>query len=112
MPRTLRLLLLVCGEANVRQLLARYWAGEAPQQFKLLEAKGFSSFLRQQELPVQFLPEVLAFEEAVLKAVLANESMTVSFPYDPGTVLDALAQGRLPRGDPPEPSQFELEITP
>ena len=94
---TLRLLLLSLGEAEVRSLLSRFWEGTTPNAFAATEALAFGTFLRERSPNVRFLEDVLAFEIAVIRAVVAGDTTTLHFHSDPDELLGALADGCVPR---------------
>lgn len=93
---TIRLLLLQLGEIELRRLLQRFWATAPPHAFAAEEGLEFGGYLHAIELDLPYLPDVLAFELAVLRAAVADEAATVNFHADPNDVLGALAAGRLP----------------
>jgi uncharacterized protein len=105
-----RLIMLERGPAYLEQLLTEFWKTHAPQPFALDEASAFASFLREQKPYVPFLPEVLAYDCAVLAVALDGEERCVPFGADPLPLLRALGAGRRPtevaRG------QYEIRLTP
>lgn len=96
LPLTSRLLLLTLGREGFRELLERYWRAASPALFGITEADGFARFLAQEQLEVKFLPEVLAYEHALLRARRERATSTVRFHHDPAELLSALAAGELP----------------
>jgi hypothetical protein len=105
-----RLIMLERGPAYLEQLLAEFWKTHPPQPFALDEASSFASFLREHKPYVPFLPEVLAYDCAVLAVAVDGEERRVPFGADPLPLLRALGAGRRPtevaRGS------YEIRLTP
>jgi hypothetical protein len=93
---TIRLLLLELGEAQLRTFLKSFWASAPPHAFAADEASAFGAYLRNSELELPFLHDVLSFEMALLRAAVADETVTLDFHADPAELLGALDLGRLP----------------
>lgn len=93
---TTTLLLCACGSASVRELLVEFMGTRPPELFVGAEADAFARFLRAKALPVPYLNEVLAFEHALVRASLYDESATVEFAHEPTALFECLDQGRLP----------------
>jgi uncharacterized protein len=96
LPLTSRLLLLTVGRERLRELLESYWRSASPALFGITEADGFARFLAQEQLEIEFLPEVLGYEHALLRARRERTTSTVRFHHDPAELLSALAAGELP----------------
>jgi uncharacterized protein (UPF0276 family) len=107
---TCRLLLLHGGDPFVRDLFDEFFASAPPQLFASVEAEAFGAYLERRQPDVPYLPEVLGFDLAAIRAVLAGESQLVPFRCDPASLLEPLARGRLPTS--PVPGRFEVEVTP
>ena len=105
-----RLIMLERGPAYLEQLLAEFWKTHPPQPFALDEASAFASFLRERNPYVPFLPEVLAYDCAVLAVAMDGEERRVPFGADPLPLLRALGAGRRPM----EVSKgtYEIRLTP
>jgi len=107
---TSRLIMLERGPAYLEQLLAEFWKSHAPQPFALDEALAFASFLREQKPYVPFLPEVLAYDCAVIAVALDGEERRVPFGADPLPLLRALGAGRRPAEI--TKGKYEIRLTP
>lgn len=107
---TCRLLLLHGGETFTRDLMNEFFNISTPELFGSAEAQTFATFLEEGDYDVPYLREVLSFERAAIRALIEGEAQVVSFRYEPGALLGALAQGRLPRAT--VEGDFEVEITP
>jgi uncharacterized protein len=107
---TSRLIMLERGPAYLEQLLAEFWKSHAPQPFALDEAKAFAGFLREQKPYVPFLPEVLAYDCAVIAVALDGEERRVPFGADPLPLLRALGAGRRPTEI--TKGKYEIRLTP
>jgi hypothetical protein len=110
---TSRLLLVELGDTGFRALLGEFWRTSPPQVFKAREGEAFAAWLADRlaarELDIRCLPEVLAFERAVIHALVHGEGRVVPFPYDPLPVLRALAAGRRPTEV--AAGRYEVEVT-
>jgi uncharacterized protein len=106
---TSRLLMLSLGEARFRSLLNDFWRSSPPELFISTEGEAFATYLETCAVDVPYLPEVLAFERAVIHALIHGEGRVVPFPYDPIPLLRALAEGRLP--GPVREGRYEIEVT-
>lgn len=109
--RTVRLLVLALGEPVVRMILSKFRDEVTPQMFAGREARAFADFLKNLNVGVPQLAEVLEFELAVLNTLLDGRSRVVSFDFDPFPMLLALSEGRLPDA-PSQVGAYEIEITP
>jgi uncharacterized protein len=98
---TSRLLMLSLGDAG-------FWRQSPPQSFKSTEAETFAHYMEANNVEVPYLPEVLAFERAVIHALIHREGRIVPFSCDPLPLLRALAEGRLP-GTITE-GRYEVEV--
>lgn len=107
---TSRLLMLTLGPDAFRTILADYWSKVPPQMYGSLEADAFASYLADLDLRVPHLAKVLEFEQAVTATLADDRARIVSFDFEPIPLLRALAEGRLPDA-PPEPGDFEIELT-
>lgn len=107
---TSRLLLLTLGRDGFKGLLEEYWNRRPPELFASTEAAHFAGYLATLDLDVPHLDDVLAFERAVLAALVDGENQVVPFGHDPLMVLNALARQELPAAA--NPGDFEVEVTP
>jgi uncharacterized protein len=105
-----RLIMLERGPAYLEQLLAEFWKTHPPEPFALDEAEAFAAFLRDHKPYVPFLPEVLAYDRAVMAVALDGEERSVSFGADPLPLLGALGAGRRPTEI--ATGNFEIRLTP
>ena len=76
-----------------------------------LEADAFAEYLEELDLSLPRLAKVLEFERAVAATLADDKVRIVQFDFEPLPLLRALADGRLPE-EPPEPGNFEIELTP
>lgn len=103
------LLPLTCRAMGLRRLsreVAAFWQARPASSFSFLpEALDFCAFLTRRRLRGKYLPEVIAYERAVLELeqarVGAPPVQLVVFRHDPNILLSVLSQGRTPRGIPP-----------
>ncbi len=93
---TMSLLLAAAGPERVRELLAEYTRSRPPELFVSAEADGFARFLKQRDLAVPYLEEVLNFEHALVRAALYDQATRVHFLHEPTALFESLDQGRLP----------------
>lgn len=107
---TCRLLLLHGGDPFIRSLLDDFFLSAPPELFASVEAEAFAGYLEKRQPDVPFLPEILGFELAALRAVLRGEPQLVPFRYEPSSLLEPLSRGQFP--DSPTPGRFEVEVTP
>ncbi len=106
-----RLLMLTLGTDKFRALLEEFWSKTPPQQFASSEAEKFVTYLKQLDLPLPQLAEILDFEQAVLATLIDEQPRVVSFTTDPLPMIRALAEGRLPEIQG-QIGHFEIEVTP
>ncbi|MDX6679849.1 MAG: uncharacterized protein QOE31_3901 [Solirubrobacteraceae bacterium] len=91
-----RLLALTVGAVELRSLLEDFWSTTAPQLFGAREAVAFADYILERRLDIPYLDDVLAFERALVRATVSDESAVVRFRHEPAPLLDALHEGRLP----------------
>ena len=106
---TSRLILLTRGETAFRQLLNDFWKLFPPEPFESAEAEAFAVYLADCRLDIPYLDEVLAFERALIQALVTQENRLVQFRHDPLPLLQALREGRLPESV--AMGNYEIEIT-
>ncbi|HZF11977.1 MAG TPA: hypothetical protein VFE33_24595, partial [Thermoanaerobaculia bacterium] len=107
---TCRLLLLHGGDPLTRDLFDGFFQSAPPQLFAAVEAEAFGAYLAKRRPDVPYLDEVLGFDLAAIRAVLEGRPQLVPFRFDPASLLEPLARGRLPVA--PIPGRFEVEVTP
>lgn len=91
-----RLMVLHMGESQVRQLMEAYWQAYLPEPFAAEEIKRFALFIKQQQLDIPHLGDVLNYEVASVDYLSTGEQENVSFGCDPKILLTALHTGKLP----------------
>ncbi len=106
---TSRLLILTLGEAGYRKVLSEFWEKSPPEAFASTEAEAFARHLEGLRLEDALLPDVLAFERALIRARVEGLATTVHFRNDPAELLAALADGHLPASCPV--GDFPVEIS-
>lgn len=95
-PVLVKLLLLALGATKLEELLASYFASHPPERFALDEARIFAKFLRETGPYIDFLDDVIAYEEAQVVADVEERTAFAAFAHEPNQLLAALAVGRLP----------------
>lgn len=102
---SVRLLLLTLGDDAVREVLTRFWAATPLEPTAGAEAVSFAAYSRTSRLGarVPFLDEVMELELAVHRAVMTDEEQRVVMTADPGPLLGALRDGRVPQVRPGSP---------
>lgn len=105
-----RMLVLNLGESSTRELMEGYWLRHLPEPFAGQEARRFAGFVRDQDLPVAHLDDVLAYEIASIEALSRREEVRIDFKCDPLALIGALQAGRHP-GTLPQ-GRYELTIQP
>ncbi len=103
-----QLILIYSGKKLLESLLDDYFNQTKPEAFASEEATGFINYLRDQELDIPYLLDILLYEEGSLQTVLEQKHQYVRFEYDPRILLQALAEGRIP--DHIETGSYELKI--
>ncbi|HXM56330.1 MAG TPA: DUF692 family protein [Candidatus Dormibacteraeota bacterium] len=95
---TVRLLLFHLGEPAVREMMQAYWRTAPPRQFACDEGIGFARHLMTVDAvaDVPHASELLAFELAVLRSSIGDETATIRFRADPAELFTALEAGWLP----------------
>ena len=94
---TMSLLLSTIEPSDLRELLSEFMRLSPPEIFASAEADAFARFLERKSLSLPYLNDVLAFEHALIRAVLFEESSTVHFEHEPTTLFESLDAGRAPR---------------
>jgi hypothetical protein len=105
-----RLMVLHLGDAAVLALMQDYWKQTFPEPFAAEEAQRFANFIRQRELLVPHLDEVLAYEIASIESLKAGQETVVDFSCCPITLLEALRVGKLPNQLPA--GRYEVVVQP
>jgi hypothetical protein len=106
-----RLIMLALGPQVFRAILDDYWSKVTPQMYGSLEAQAFADYLVELDLQLPHLAKLIEFEQAVAETLVDDRVRIVHFDFEPIPLLRALAEGRLP-DTPPEPGNFEIELTP
>jgi hypothetical protein len=101
LEHTLRLLLVALGEAATVALLDAYVETTSPALFPSDEALGFRGFLLRCMPAVPGLPEILAFEAALIEAIADDRTVRLQLARDVDELLAQIASGRVP---PPAPA--------
>ena len=96
LPFLVRLLLVSTSHQATLNLISAFRAQVPPEQFGSDEARQFLDFVREQELPIDYLPEILQFEDAVIAVASGIEQRTVTFDCDPVALFAALVDRERP----------------
>jgi uncharacterized protein (UPF0276 family) len=107
---TYRLLALSLGHDVVKVIFESFWRAFPPCQFASDEALNFAKFLRETDLALPNLSEVLLFEESTLRTLLDGQTRIVPFEYDPFPLLNALSVGKLENLQR-QKGNYEIELT-
>lgn len=108
---TITALLAGLGPAATKSLLEEYFRSVPADTFVAVESHQFVQFLasrRGVEAAVPYLPEILAFEGALLSATLFRTSTELRWSADPTVLLEELQAGRLPRQLPALDSRMTI----
>ena len=105
-----RLIMLLRGEAFLRELLTDFFTLLPPGLFASLEAEAFVDYLDERHLAIPYLSEILAFEQATLEVLVNEEPRIVRFPCDPHHLLSAINQGYVP--EQVIAGNYEVVVTP
>jgi uncharacterized protein len=97
LPFTGRLLLHSLPTKSLDALLAGFWRVTPADGFGARETRQFAAYLRENAPTIRLLPDILAFDLAVVEALIERTATTVLFDEDPRPILSALAERRLPR---------------
>jgi uncharacterized protein len=96
LPLLLRLLFYSIGTSATMDLISEYRANCAPQIFGADEARRFLLYVRERDLAVAHIAEILDFEDALLAVTGPDEERVVTFECDPAVLLTALAERKAP----------------
>jgi hypothetical protein len=96
LPFLARLLLVSRGHQATLDLISTFCAKSPPELFGSDEARKFLDFVRDQALPIDYLSEILQFEEAVIAVASGIEQRTVTFDCNPGALFAALIDRQRP----------------
>lgn len=106
---TFRMIMLSQGEEAFRHLLSVFWEENNPRLFTVDEATEFAEFAIARHTGIPHLAELAAYDLANRRVLDGGEQENVRFTTDPVALLDALAAGRLPEGNPP--GEYEVVLT-
>jgi uncharacterized protein (UPF0276 family) len=110
---SMTLLLASLGSPAVHELLRDYHAQSFPDLFTSGEADRFADYLRGRLAtlpPMPFLPEVLNFEHALLRAAVYGTKSRIEWNIDPEQLFEALQAGRIPSFV--RSTHFSMDIVP
>lgn len=94
---TTRLIRLVKGEDAFQNILSAFWLSAPPEPFPGVEAKNLIEFLRNLDLKIEYLTDVLAFEEYLLQASVNPEITKPEFSPYLVSLVGSLSSGILPQ---------------
>lgn len=109
LPRTLRYLLLRDGK-NTQDRLDRFFDACDPKLYAPLECASFGDWLRENGEEDPWALALLDYDLALLRIIRTAAPIVVTFPGDPTTVFEALADYQMP--PTPPPPIWEVEILP
>lgn len=92
-----RLMVLHLGEEKVMKLIHAFWQQSFPKAFVPDEVRQFARYLKKQQLDVPNLAEVINYELAFITSLQTGKVKKVRFSTDPISLLNALAEGKLPQ---------------
>jgi hypothetical protein len=110
LPFSGRLLLLALGRARFTEVLANFWRSAPPEAFGSREARAFARYLSGLDIAIPLLDQLLAYDVAVVAALIDNTSQQVRFRHDPRLLLACIADHRMPT-DLPE-GDFMADVSP
>lgn len=105
-----QLIRISCGEKMLEDLLDGYFNQSTPQPFASEEARGFIEYLRNRNLDILYLEDIIAYEEHATRALLDGKPQYIQFNYDPRILIQNLMEGRVP--ETLVEGSYELEVTP
>jgi uncharacterized protein (UPF0276 family) len=109
---TSRLLMLTLGKEPFKNLLLDYWKISTPELFANSESEGFAKYLRNKQLEIKYLYDILKFEMSILNVMIYGNTEKVQFQYDPRPIINALMNRKLPNSNNLPYKKFEIEIRP
>lgn len=93
---TSRLIMLQKSSDFFWFFLSEFWDAYPLKIFASSEAIEFAKYLREHDLTIPYLSEVLAFEEAIIHFQMTQKNSFVKFTCDPNYLIHALENGQLP----------------
>jgi hypothetical protein len=106
----IKLLFAALGRERLEALLQTYLSSTTPEPAGLDEAARFVQYIRAQDVEVAHFGDVVAYEEAQVRADMTQSPQFVVLRCHPKDVLEPLAEGRLPNAV--RTGRFELEVAP
>jgi uncharacterized protein (UPF0276 family) len=106
-----RLIRLSLGEMVFENLIKEFMGEYYPEIFPFIVAEQFIHFIKKRGLDVNYLNEVMLFEEAKILTMIDKKSRIVSFDFNPLPLFQALGRSELPSGDL-DNLRMEIEIKP
>lgn len=111
---TMTAMLLGLGSRQTQEMLEDCFVRQAPDTFAAVEAEHVAQYLesrRDMTSRIPHLAEILAFERALLRATLYDETTDIEWTADPIAIFEALDGGRLPEGLPPIVSRVRVTVS-
>jgi len=105
-----RYLMLSLEKEGFRRLLNDFWRAHTPEPFAAVECRAFAAWLRELELDLPYLHNLLDYDQALMDQEEDEQPRLVHFDCEPMGLLRALGAGTLPQQL--KPGAYELELTP
>lgn len=106
---TFRYMFLTIGEEETMNIIRKFWEKTPPSLFSSEEASNLVNYLKEQELDIDFLEDVMNYEIANHRALINGETQTVNIGFDPNSFFPMLDQGQLPKDI--QTGTFQINIT-
>ena len=103
-------MMLSLGKETFRKLLNKFWKCQPPQAFGEVECLQFAHWIREQNLDLAHLDNLLDYDLALTAMGRDNQARLIAFDCEPMALLQALGEGGLPAQIPS--GRYDLELTP
>ena len=77
-------------------LARKFWRETTPNLFSSEEAAKLAGFLQSQKLDIPYLDGIINYEIAHHRALIEDQSQTLTLGFNPDSVFPMLGQGKLP----------------
>lgn len=109
---TCRLMKAFIGRDAFNKILLTYCRSNESQLFGYDASMSFARHLETLDLSIPYLAKVIEFELSACASYVENEPRTVSFPFDPFPLFDALVNNEIPKVEESKNVSFNVEIVP
>lgn len=109
-PFSCRLLILTCGSEYFDEILTSFQKKFPPEAFSSLEGEGFLHYIRQLNLNIPYLNDILTFEKTLYNTLIDGVQRRLRLNFDLLNVLGSLSKFHKPEYS--HQGDFEIDVGP